>query len=229
MSRHLITGGAGFIGSALAHRLVREGHEVAVLDRMSRGKQRRLPTGAFALKGDVRDPHVFDLFAPPDAIWHLAYVQGTQTFYADPKDVIDVALKGIVNVLGFCERLPTKPDLFLGQFVRDVPDTTRGHVPDRRDGPSVGAGCDEPPVQLRRRQDRQRGRHAGLCAGGAVEQGGDRPAPQRLRPRHGRRPRDPTVRAPDDGAARRGDTGSRSRVRAGRHGPSATSTTAWTG
>jgi nucleoside-diphosphate-sugar epimerase len=45
-------------------------------------------------------------------IWHLAYVQGTQTFYADPKDVIDVALRGIMNVLGACEAAG-KPDLIL--------------------------------------------------------------------------------------------------------------------
>jgi dTDP-glucose 4,6-dehydratase/UDP-glucose 4-epimerase len=38
-------------------------------------------------------------------IWHLAYVQGTQTFYADPKDVIDVALWGIMNVLLACEQM----------------------------------------------------------------------------------------------------------------------------
>jgi nucleoside-diphosphate-sugar epimerase len=46
-------------------------------------------------------------------IWHLAYVQGTQTFYADPKDVIDVALRGMMNMLGACEEQVIPPDLFL--------------------------------------------------------------------------------------------------------------------
>lgn len=100
MSHHLITGGAGFVGSALAHRLVREGHEVTVFDRFSRGKSHRVPQGAKTVRGDIRDWHsVQNAMKGCDVIWHLAYVQGTQTFYADPKDVIDVALEGITNVL----------------------------------------------------------------------------------------------------------------------------------
>lgn len=114
MSRHLITGGAGFIGSALAHRLIAEGHEVTVLDRFSRGKITRLPKGAHTIHGDIRSAAtVYRAVAGADVIWHLAYVQGTQTFYADPKDVIDVALTGIMNVLHACEDSAHKPDLFL--------------------------------------------------------------------------------------------------------------------
>jgi nucleoside-diphosphate-sugar epimerase len=113
VSRHLVTGGAGFVGSALAHRLVAEGHEVTVLDRFSRGKQHRVPKEAEIVKGDIRN--LFDVEVAArhaDVIWHLAYVQGTQTFYADPKDVIDVALHGIVNVLDCCEQWQGK-ELFL--------------------------------------------------------------------------------------------------------------------
>jgi len=114
MSHHLITGGAGFIGSALAHRLIREGHKVTVLDRFSRGKTERLPREVRTIAGDIRHADVVLHAARDcDVIWHLAYVQGTQTFYADPKDVIDVALRGIVNVLGACEAMDQKPDLFL--------------------------------------------------------------------------------------------------------------------
>jgi nucleoside-diphosphate-sugar epimerase len=40
-------------------------------------------------------------------------VQGTQTFYADPKDVIDVALRGIMNVLAACEDRAVAPELVL--------------------------------------------------------------------------------------------------------------------
>ena len=114
MSHHLITGGAGFIGAALAHRLVAEGHEVTVLDRFSRGKIERLPKDVNTVRGDIRDAKaVLEAVWACDVVWHLAYVQGTQTFYADPKDVIDVALRGIINVLRACELKTDKPELIL--------------------------------------------------------------------------------------------------------------------
>ncbi len=113
MSRHLVTGGAGFVGSNLVRRLIAEGHEVVAFDRFSRGKQERIPPEATLVKGDIRDAAAVRRAAQGcDTIWHLAYVQGTQTFYADPKDVIDVALAGIVAVLWACENEPGK-DLFL--------------------------------------------------------------------------------------------------------------------
>lgn len=114
MSRHLITGGAGFIGAALAHRLIRDGYEVTVLDRFSRGNADRLPEGVRIVKGDIRDKIAVSQAAKDcDVIWHLAYVQGTQTFYSDPKDVIDVALGGIMTLLGVIEEQKRKPHLFL--------------------------------------------------------------------------------------------------------------------
>ena len=98
--RHLVTGGAGFVGSALVRRLRRDGHEVTVFDRFSRGKSERIPGDVVALKGDIRDGHaVRQAVRNCDVIWHLAYIQGTQTFYAEPAEVIDVALRGILNVL----------------------------------------------------------------------------------------------------------------------------------
>jgi nucleoside-diphosphate-sugar epimerase len=113
MSRHLVTGGAGFIGSALTRRLLDEGHEVTVLDRFSRGKSERIPRQARTLKADIRRfPHVLRAVDGADIVWHLAYVQGTQTFYANPMDVIDVALRGISSVLNACERTEGK-QLFL--------------------------------------------------------------------------------------------------------------------
>jgi nucleoside-diphosphate-sugar epimerase len=104
MTRHLVTGGAGFIGSALVKRLLAEGHDVAVLDRLSRGKADRLHADAEIFRGDIRDLGLVSRAAKDaDTIWHLAYVQGTQTFYADPRTVIDVALTGVINMLTAAE------------------------------------------------------------------------------------------------------------------------------
>ena len=130
MSRHLVTGGAGFIGSRLANRLAADGHEVTAFDRFSRGKHARLDDSVQVVEGDIRNYP--DLLAADvsDTIWHLAYVQGTQTFYAKPKDVIDVALAGIVNVLTFAELCHnTPPDLVLVSSSEVYQDPPEGMFP----------------------------------------------------------------------------------------------------
>ncbi len=103
-----MTGGAGFIGSALTERLLADGHQVCVLDDFSRGKLRRLDHlaggGLTTVHGDIRDPAaVTRAMQGCELTAHLAYLQGTQTFYVEPRQVLDVALRGIVNVLSACE------------------------------------------------------------------------------------------------------------------------------
>jgi nucleoside-diphosphate-sugar epimerase len=101
--RYLITGGGGFIGSALARSLVADGHSVVALDDFSRGRMERIPDVEIAV-GDVRDyDTVAEAMHGCDTVVHMAYLQGTQTFYAEPRQVLDVAVRGITNVLAACE------------------------------------------------------------------------------------------------------------------------------
>lgn len=104
--RYLVTGGAGFIGSALVKRLVADGHEVIVLDDFSRGQMARLHgVHCDIICGDIRDPKFLDrAMIGADSVIHLAYLQGTQTFYAEPRQVLDVAMRGMLNVLAGCEK-----------------------------------------------------------------------------------------------------------------------------
>lgn len=111
--RYLVTGGAGFMGSALVRQLLDEKHEVVVLDDMSRGRAARLvlvpgrPHQHPRLQivvGDVRsEEQVIAAAEGCDTILHLAYLQGTQAFYSSPVRVLDVAARGMLNVLAACE------------------------------------------------------------------------------------------------------------------------------
>jgi len=102
----LVTGGTGFIGSALVRALVRAGARVRSLDDDSRGARRRLGDDAAAVDlrvGDIRDPQaVREATNGVDSVLHLAYVNGTEFFYSRPELVLEVAVKGMMNVLDAC-------------------------------------------------------------------------------------------------------------------------------
>jgi nucleoside-diphosphate-sugar epimerase len=108
LNKFLVTGGAGFIGAALVRRLLRDGFAVRVLDNNSRGAVRRL-AGVLddieMVTGDIRDPAlVQSALKGVDAVHHLAYVNGTGNFYNVPETVLEVAVKGMMNILEGCIR-----------------------------------------------------------------------------------------------------------------------------
>jgi nucleoside-diphosphate-sugar epimerase len=104
--RVLVTGGSGFIGSALVKALLNDGCAVRVLDDNSRGAPRRLTDVARDVEfigGDVRDDAVVhNAVAGVEEVHHLAYVNGTEFFYTQPDLVLDVGVKGMVNVIDAC-------------------------------------------------------------------------------------------------------------------------------
>jgi UDP-glucose 4-epimerase len=68
----LITGSAGFLGAALARRLVREGHQVRGIDDLSTGEPRSV-SGMLFTRGDVNDrPKLWTLLQEVDCVYHLA-------------------------------------------------------------------------------------------------------------------------------------------------------------
>ncbi len=101
--RILITGGSGFIGSALVGKWLHDGHQVRVLDNGMRGKLRRLigvENDIEYIQGDVRDYATVDKAAKGiDALAHLAYVNGTEFFYTKPELILEIALKGLINTI----------------------------------------------------------------------------------------------------------------------------------
>ena len=103
---YLVTGGCGFLGSALVRRMVRDGYRVRVLDNQSRGSAGRLADidGDFEfLDGDIRDPSaVGNAVKGVDAVCHMAFVNGTEFFYTMPELVLDIGVRGMLNVIDAC-------------------------------------------------------------------------------------------------------------------------------
>src|SRR5690348_12987280 len=113
--KFLITGGHGFLGSALANALVAGGHSVRTYDNDSRGSYRRLEgivPSSERIHGDVRDPFGVADAAGCDAVVHMAAINGTSNFYSRPWEVLEVGLLGVVNVVNAC-LLNRTPSLYV--------------------------------------------------------------------------------------------------------------------
>ena len=103
LNRSLVTGGTGFIGSALVKRLVKNGHEVIVFDNDFRGSKERLSSISdkiTLIEGDIRDlKQVKNAVENCNNIFHLAFINGTRFFYEKPELVLEVGVKGALNTL----------------------------------------------------------------------------------------------------------------------------------
>ncbi len=98
--RCLITGGAGFLGAALANRLVSEGHHVRVLDDLSAGDPSRLDSRVLFTRGDVKDvPKLWSLLQGVDCVYHLAARVFVPESILYPRDYNDVNVGGTVAIM----------------------------------------------------------------------------------------------------------------------------------
>ncbi|GIK41751.1 MAG: UDP-glucose 4-epimerase [Chloroflexota bacterium] len=98
--RFLITGGAGFIGAALANRLVRQGHTVRVLDDLSAGDSANLDPAIHFTRGDVEDkPKVWRLLNKIDCVYHLAARVSVPESVLYPREYNNTNVGGTVAIM----------------------------------------------------------------------------------------------------------------------------------
>jgi nucleoside-diphosphate-sugar epimerase len=101
----LVTGGAGFIGSHLVDRLLRDGHRVTVLDDLSTGSEQNLadarpnPNFRFVRGGILDERLVDELVAENPLVFHLAAAVGVHTIVEDPLQSILTNVNGTEHVL----------------------------------------------------------------------------------------------------------------------------------
>ena len=113
--KYLITGGLGFIGRAITKSLIEKNNSVIIVDNQFRHKnvQKFYYNDCRIYKVDIRNKVLLKkVVKNVDVVIHLAAINGTNFFYEQPRLVLDVALKGIINILEICKENKI-PEFFL--------------------------------------------------------------------------------------------------------------------
>ena len=107
--RVFITGGAGFIGSHLCDALLKEGHQVSILDNMSTGSAANIAHIKDQIEihqGDIRDVELVEkLMAPADLVLHMAAALGVNTILENPIESVSTNFTGSEVILTAATKL----------------------------------------------------------------------------------------------------------------------------
>jgi UDP-glucose 4-epimerase len=107
MPSYLVTGGCGFIGAHLCRSLLRDGHQVRVLDDLSSGRRENLPEGVELLVGDTADRFCVEAgLAGVDGCFHLAAIASVAAGVADWIGTSRVNLGGALALFDTIAKLP---------------------------------------------------------------------------------------------------------------------------
>ena len=114
MNKILITGGAGFIGSNIADRLVKMGRSVVIVDNLATGKKENINEKAAFYEFDVRDPGLIDIFdrEKPDVVIHNAAQLSVRVSVDEPLYDAEVNVLGGLNVFYCSVRTGAKKVIF---------------------------------------------------------------------------------------------------------------------
>ena len=135
MSRVLVTGGAGFIGSHLCERLIADGHEVICLDNFLTGRKANLEAIARHPRFEiVRHDVVEPVFVEVDEIYNLACPASPRHYQANAVKTVKTSVLGALHVLGAAKRLKARvlqastSEVYGDPQVHPQPEDYWGHV-----------------------------------------------------------------------------------------------------
>ena len=106
----LITGGAGFVGSHLADKLISEGDEITVIDDLSTGRYSNVahledkPGFRLIIDTVLNEKLMEELIRETDRVYHMASAVGVKLIMERPVRTIETIFRGTDVVLGFCSR-----------------------------------------------------------------------------------------------------------------------------
>lgn len=135
MKRIVVTGGAGFIGSHLCERLVKEGNEVVCVDNFFTGNKKNirklLDYDNFEL---IRHDVTKELYIETDQIYNLACPASPPHYQYNPIKTAKTSVMGAINMLGLAKRVHARilqsstSEVYGDPKVHPQPESYRGHV-----------------------------------------------------------------------------------------------------
>ena len=110
MTRVVVTGGAGFIGSNIVDLMIENGYEVAVIDNLSSGNKKNLNDDATFYELDICNPGLMEIFEKenPEFVIHQAAQIDVRKSITDPVFDANVNVLGSINILECCRKSGVK-------------------------------------------------------------------------------------------------------------------------
>ncbi|MCF7810273.1 NAD-dependent epimerase/dehydratase family protein [bacterium] len=102
----LVTGGAGFIASHIAERLIKDKHEITILDNLKTGRKENIPNGCRFIEMDITDNAIDDVFREGriDAVFHYAAQIDVRFSVYDPFGDMLINIGGSLRLLESCKK-----------------------------------------------------------------------------------------------------------------------------